>query len=74
MEKNIDLMKISIVTINYNNYLGLERTLKSVQEQKNATYESVVIDGGSNDKSIDVIKNYKSIITSCERRVFIVFK
>ncbi|WP_435683726.1 glycosyltransferase family 2 protein [Polaribacter sp.] len=64
MEKNIDLMKISIVTINYNNYLGLERTLKSVQAQKNATYESVVIDGGSNDKSTDVIKNYKSIITS----------
>lgn len=49
-------MKISIITINYNNKKGLERTIKSVVNQSSHDFEYIVIDGGSNDGSFDVIK------------------
>lgn len=52
-------MKVSIITINYNNSEGLERTLKSVRSQSYSDYEHVVIDGGSKDNSVDIIKSYE---------------
>ena len=52
------VMKLSIITINYNNEEGLERTLNSVCEQSYKEIEHIVIDGGSTDGSVDVIKNY----------------
>lgn len=51
-------MKISIVTINYNNVEGLKRTLASVAEQSYRDLEHIIIDGGSTDGSVDVIKEY----------------
>lgn len=51
-------MKLSIITINYNNAKGLERTIRSVISQTFTDYEYIVIDGGSNDGSIDIIKKY----------------
>lgn len=51
-------MKISIVTINYNNVEGLKRTLASVAEQSYRDIEHIIIDGGSTDSSVDVIKDY----------------
>ena len=53
---------ISIVTINYNNSGGLEKTLKSIASQKNANYELILVDGGSSDKSIEVINKFSHII------------
>ena len=54
---------ISVVTINFNNDKGLERTIDSVKEQINKSYfEYIIIDGGSNDNSIDVINKNKSLI------------
>ncbi|MBP3353432.1 MAG: glycosyltransferase [Bacteroidales bacterium] len=51
--------KLSIVTINYNNAKGLERTLSSVwNEQTYPNFEHIVIDGGSTDGSVDIIKRY----------------
>lgn len=51
-------MKISIITINYNNAEGLKRTLDSVASQTCHEFEHIVIDGGSTDGSVDVIKEY----------------
>lgn len=49
---------ISIITINYNHKNGLENTIKSVVSQTCGSYEFLIIDGGSVDGSVDVIKKY----------------
>lgn len=51
-------MKLSIITINYNNCEGLRRTIESVVAQTCSDFEYIVIDGGSTDDSVDVIKQY----------------
>lgn len=53
-------MKISIITINYNNAEGLKRTLDSVAEQTYRDIEHIIIDGDSTDGSVDAIKEYVS--------------
>lgn len=56
-------MKISIVTINYNNSAGLEETIKSVVSQNPDFYEYIIIDGKSTDDSVDVIKKYSEYVS-----------
>ncbi|WP_053069194.1 glycosyltransferase family 2 protein [Bizionia psychrotolerans] len=52
-------MLISIITINYNDVVGLKKTMISVLEQTYADIEYIVIDGGSTDGSLDLIKAHK---------------
>lgn len=55
---------ISIVTINYNDQVGLEKTLLSVREQVDFDrIEHIVIDAGSKDGSFDIIQKYKDGIS-----------
>ena len=49
-------MKLSIITINRNNAVGLEKTLCSVASQTFKDFEYVVIDGASTDGSVEAIK------------------
>ena len=58
-------MKLSIVTINYNNAEGLRKTLASVAEQTYRDIEHIIIDGGSTDGSVDVIRDYENTIKQC---------
>ena len=51
-------MKLSIITINYNNREGLQKTIESVVNQTWKEFEYIVIDGASTDGSVDVIKRY----------------
>ena len=51
--------KISIVTTNLNGGAFLERTIRSVLDQEYPNLEYVIIDGGSNDDSIEIIKRYE---------------
>ena len=55
-------MKLSIITVNFNDAEGLERTIKSVISQTFRDYEFIIIDGGSTDGSVNVIKQYESRI------------
>ncbi|MBU2952157.1 glycosyltransferase [Tamlana agarivorans] len=55
-------MLISIITINYNDVKGLERTMESVLSQTFQDFEYIVIDGGSHDDSKELIeKNQEHI-------------
>lgn len=56
------MKKLSVITINYNNRDGLLRTIKSVAGQTCRDFEYIVIDGGSTDGSVDVIKEYADYI------------
>ena len=49
---------LSIITINKNNATGLEKTIQSVCAQTSADFEYIVIDGSSDDGSVEVIKKY----------------
>lgn len=51
-------MKLSIITINYNNADSLRKTLASIAEQTYRDIEHIIIDGGSIDGSVEVIKEY----------------
>ena len=56
-------MKISIVTISFNQAEFVERTIKSVLAQKpGVDLEYIVIDAGSTDGSRDIIEKYKEQI------------
>lgn len=52
-------MKLSIITINYNNASGLSKTLESVFNQTFMNFEYIVIDGNSTDGSVELIKQYE---------------
>ena len=48
---------ISIITIVLNNKNNLERTIQSIRSQTYENIQHIVIDGGSTDGTIDIIKN-----------------
>ena len=56
-------MKLSIITINYNNKSGLQKTIDSVISQTYKDFEWIIIDGGSTDGSKELIKKYSQYIT-----------
>ncbi len=51
-------MKLSVVTVVYNDFKHIENTIKSVLEQTYENIEYVIIDGGSNDGTVGVIEKY----------------
>lgn len=59
----IAMLKLSIITVVRNNQSYIEDCLKSVIEQKYPNYEYIIIDGGSTDGTLDIIKNYRDHIS-----------
>ncbi|MGN1157075.1 MAG: glycosyltransferase family 2 protein [Agathobacter sp.] len=66
-------MKLSIITINYNNDAGLHRTLDSVAAQRldvsivnrePLEVEHIIVDGNSTDESVQIIRDYEQQLSS----------
>lgn len=55
--------KISIITINFNDKIGLKKTIESVLSQTYNEFEFIVIDGGSSDGSKELIEEYQDEIS-----------
>ena len=64
MFKNDSEVKLSIITVVFNNREGLCRTLESVKRQTFCDFEQIVIDGGSTDGTLEEIKKYESQIAN----------
>lgn len=54
--------KISIITVSYNSERTIEETIKSVVNQGYDNLEYVIIDGGSTDHTLDIVKKYREQI------------
>ena len=57
------MLPLTIITVNYNNKEGLQRTLKSVASQKFRDFEHIIIDAASTDGSLELIKSYETQIS-----------
>ena len=56
-------IKISIITVSYNAVLAIEKTILSVLNQTYKNIEYIIIDGGSTDGTVDIIKKYSTNIS-----------
>lgn len=56
-------MKISIITICFNNQRDIENTIISVINQSYENIEYIIVDGNSTDSTMDIIKKYRNKIS-----------
>lgn len=55
-------MKISVVTVVFNSRAYIEKTIQSVLSQTSKNFEYILIDGGSNDGTLEIIEKYRKDI------------
>lgn len=56
MKSNV---KVSVITVVYNDVKNIEKTIKNVLKQTYTNLEYVVVDGASKDGTLDIIKRYE---------------
>ena len=55
-------MIFSVITVCLNSEETIEKTIKSVLNQQGVDIEYIIVDGGSTDKTVEIIKKYESKI------------
>jgi glycosyltransferase len=55
-------MKFSVITVTYQNSIGLQKTLNSLSKLERTIYEHIIIDGRSKDETLQVIKENSALI------------
>ena len=63
MDNTVEYPLITVITVVLKAKTNLEKTIRSVAEQDYGRIEYIIIDGGSTDGSLDVIRHYSSIIS-----------
>ena len=63
-------MKLSIVTVCYNAEQSIEKTIKSILKQTVPVYEYIIIDGGSDDDTMKIVRDYEDEFKKINVRYF----
>lgn len=75
MIKNSCEIEISIITVTFNNLNGLKNTIESVSNQTVQIYEHIIIDGKSNDGTVNYLSSFKKhqkihYISECDTGIY----
>ncbi|MCA1745155.1 MAG: glycosyltransferase [Bacteroidales bacterium] len=57
-------MQLSLITVAFNACVSLEETIRSVQQQHYSNLEYIVVDGGSTDGTLEMVKKYPEVLSS----------
>lgn len=52
---------LTVITVVYNDYHNLQKTLQSIRHQKSQNFEFIIVDGGSTDGSLDLIQAHEDL-------------
>ena len=63
-------MKVSLITACYNSAATIRTAMESVLSQRGVDVEYLIIDGGSTDSTVDIIKEYSTRSTRSTRLTF----
>ncbi len=63
MEQTKTYPKLSFITVVFNNKENLRKTINAIRNQKYGNKETIIIDGGSTDGTLEIISDNKDIIT-----------
>ena len=67
-------MMISIITVVFNNKEGIKKTLHSLRNINSDEFQHIIIDGKSNDGTLDIIKKYeftnKIVISESDKGIY----
>lgn len=60
-------LKFSVITVSYNHAEFIRTTIDSVLAQKYPSFEHIIVDGGSTDNTIEILKSYPHLVWSSEK-------